>query len=103
MPGDAPRSMRMATSAATSDSSARIGVSRDLHLAGLAGRLPSMDHPRAGEHYPRSLGEFQAWIRTDADCLDYLEWLRWPTGFVCPACLGRDGWRLGDGRFKCTV
>jgi hypothetical protein len=62
-----------------------------------------MDHPSAGQHYPRSLGEFQAWFRTDADCLDYLEWLRWPTGFVCPACLGRDGWRLGDGRFKCTA
>jgi transposase-like protein len=60
-----------------------------------------MDHPRAGIHYPRSVGEFQAWFRTDADCLDYLEWLRWPAGFVCPAC-GRDGgWQLGDGRFMC--
>jgi transposase-like protein len=58
---------------------------------------------RAGRDYPRSLGEFQAWFRTDADCLDYLEWLRWPTGFVCPACLGRAGWRLGDGRFKCVA
>ena len=62
-----------------------------------------MDHPRAGKHYPKTLGEFQAWFRTDADCLDYLEWLRWPAGFVCPACLGRDGWRLGDGRFKCAA
>jgi hypothetical protein len=42
--------------------------------------------PVAGVHYPRSLGEFQAWFATDADCLDYLEWLRWPGGFVCPAC-----------------
>jgi len=32
------------------------------------------------------VGEFQAWFRTDADCLDYLEWLRWPAGFVCPGC-----------------
>jgi transposase-like protein len=60
-----------------------------------------MDHPRAGIHYPRSMGEFQAWFRTDADCLDYLEWLRWRAGFVCGAC-GRDGgWQLGDGRFMC--
>jgi len=52
-------------------------------------------------HYPRSLGEFRAWFRSDADCLDYLEWLRWPSGFVCPQCnLG--GWRLGDGRFMCS-
>jgi hypothetical protein len=62
-----------------------------------------MGHPRAGQHYPRSLGEFQSWFRTDADCPDYLEWLRWPTGFVCPACQGRAAWRLGDGRFKCAA
>jgi ISXO2-like transposase domain/Transposase zinc-ribbon domain len=59
-----------------------------------------VDHPRAGVHYPRSAGEFQAWFGTDADCLDYLEWLRWPGGFACPAC-GCGGWRLGDGRFEC--
>src|SRR6266542_1404153 len=55
-----------------------------------------MSHPRGGAHYPRSVGEFQAWFRTDAHCLDYLEWLRWPDGFVCPDC-GPGGWRLGDG------
>ena len=44
-----------------------------------------MDTPRASEHYPSSLGEFRAWFGTDADCLNYLEWLRWPTGFRCPA------------------
>lgn len=61
-----------------------------------------VDHPRAGVHYPRSVGEFQAWFRTDADCLDYLEWLRWPERFVCPACGHDTGWRLGDGRFECA-
>jgi len=61
-----------------------------------------VDHPRAGVHYPRSVGEFQAWFRTDADCLDYLEWLRWPAGFVCPECGHASGWRLGDGRFECA-
>ena len=60
-----------------------------------------MDHPRGGADYPRSVGEFQAWFRTDGDCLDYLEWLRWPTGFACPACGHHGGWRLGDGRFRC--
>ena len=58
--------------------------------------------PRAGAHYPRSMGEFHAWFPTDADCLDYLEWLRWPTGFVCPRCGDAGGWRLGDGRFMCS-
>src|SRR6266508_1769151 len=61
-----------------------------------------MSHPRGGAHYPRSVGEFQAWFRTDAHCLDYLEWLRWPDGFVCPDC-GPGGWRLGDGRFECSA
>ena len=42
------------------------------------------------------------WFRTDADCLDYLAWLRWPAGFACADC-GHDGaWRRGDGRFRCS-
>ena len=53
-------------------------------------------------HYPRSVGEFQAWFRTDADCLDYLEWLRWPAGIACSDCGHDRGWRLGDGRFMCA-
>lgn len=44
------------------------------------------------------LWEFYAWFWTDADCL---EWLRWPTGFICPGCGHTGGWRLGDGRFMC--
>ncbi len=48
---------------------------------------------RRGLHYPRSIGEFQAWFRTDADCLDYLDWLRWPHGFECAKCDGVGGWR----------
>ncbi len=58
--------------------------------------------PRAGVHYPRSVGEFQAWFATDADCLDYLEWLRWPEGFVCPRCEHAGGWAVADGRYKCA-
>jgi hypothetical protein len=33
---------------------------------------------RADVNYPRSTGEFRAWFRAGADCLDHLEWLRWP-------------------------
>ncbi len=60
-----------------------------------------MDYPRADAHYPRSTGEFLAWFRTDEDCLDYLEWLRWPGGFACPRCGQAGGWRLADGRIEC--
>ncbi|MDQ3612565.1 MAG: IS1595 family transposase [Actinomycetota bacterium] len=59
--------------------------------------------PVAGSHYPRSLGELQSWFATDADCRDYLEWLRWPNGYVCPDCGELGGWRLGDGRFRCAA
>ena len=61
-----------------------------------------VDSPRAGTDYPRSLGEFQAWFQTDANCLDYLEWLRWPRGFTCPDCGDTPDWRLTDGRFMCS-
>ncbi len=63
-----------------------------------------MDVPqhRAGVHYPRSAGEFQSWFGTDADCLDYLDWLRWPQGFVCPRCGHAGGWAVADGRYKCA-
>jgi transposase-like protein len=56
----------------------------------------------AGVDYPRSDAEFQSWFGTDADCLDYLEWLRWPEGYVCPKCVGAGAWLTADGRFKCA-
>jgi hypothetical protein len=40
--------------------------------------------PVAGAHYPRATREFLAWFGADEDCLDYLEWLRWPDSL--PAC-----------------
>jgi transposase-like protein len=59
--------------------------------------------PLEGLHYPGSTGDFLAWFRSDVDCLDYLSWLRWPNGFVCPTCESAEGgWRLGDGRFMCS-
>ena len=61
-----------------------------------------MTRPHGGRHYPRSVGEFQAWFRTDSYCLDYLEWLRWPGGFTCPSCGYAGGWRLGDGLYECA-
>ena len=52
--------------------------------------------------YPRSVGELRSWFPTDADCLDYLDWLRWPDGFVCPDCGHGGGWWISDGRYKCA-
>jgi len=47
--------------------------------------------------------EFQAWFATDEDCLDYLDWLRWPEGFACPRCENASGWVVADGRYKCAI
>lgn len=51
--------------------------------------------------YPRSYAELRAWLDEDWKCLDYLDWLRWPEGFVCPHCASVVGWRLADSRWKC--
>lgn len=45
----------------------------------------------------------RSWFATDADCLDYLDWLRWPDGFTCPQCGTPGGWMVGDGRHKCAA
>ena len=57
--------------------------------------------PVAGVDYPSRLAELRAWFPTDADCMDYLDWLRWPDGFVCPRCGGVRGRRGADGLWRC--
>ena len=61
-----------------------------------------MIKPAAGRDYPGSVGGLLAWFTSDADCRDFLEWLRWPDGFLCSECGHVGGWRLGDGRWMCA-
>ncbi len=42
--------------------------------------------PVAGKDYPRNWSEFLDWFASEEACLAYLEKLRWPDDFVCPAC-----------------
>ena len=51
-------------------------------------------HPKGGVDYPRTFQEFRDWFADDSDCVAFLEQLRWPDGFVCPECAGREGWRI---------
>src|SRR3954470_8019189 len=44
--------------------------------------------------YPTSLIEFQAVFGTEAACAACLVELRWPNGFVCPACGSLRAWTL---------
>lgn len=42
--------------------------------------------PISGKDYPRTWNDFLDRFATDEACHAYLEQLRWPQGFVCPAC-----------------
>jgi transposase-like protein len=58
--------------------------------------------PVAGRDYPANLGEFFERFQTDSDCWAYLVRLRWPDGFRCPACGGRDAWLSKRNLFVCV-
>lgn len=60
-----------------------------------------LERPVSGVHYPGSLADVRGWFPDDAACLDYLDWLRWRDGFVCPNCESVISWRLRDGRHAC--
>ena len=42
--------------------------------------------PGGGTDFPRSAVEFAEFFPDEAACHRLLERLRWPNGFVCPAC-----------------
>lgn len=58
--------------------------------------------PVGGADYPRTYQEFRRWFPDDAACMAYLERLRWPEGFTCPACSCPRSWRTAGGHFMCT-
>lgn len=67
--------------------------------------------PVAGKDYPATWGQFEDWFASEEACAAYLEQLRWPRGFVCPACGVADEPRrtsrarlsCGACRFQCSV
>jgi len=52
--------------------------------------------------YPKNFEEFLDWFQCEADCREYLEWVRWPDGVICPTCEGRKGWRTDRGLWHCA-
>ena len=58
---------------------------------------------KGGQALSQELRCFLSWFPDDAACLDYLEWLRWPSGFSCPDCSGIVGRRMKDGRWWCKA
>ena len=59
--------------------------------------------PVGGVDYPRTYPEFREWFPDEASCVEYLERLRWPEGFVCPVCAATGGWRIAGGQWMCSV
>ena len=57
--------------------------------------------PRAGVDYPGSWPVFVSWFPDDDACRAYLARLRWPGGFVCPACSSGDAWETKRGLWMC--
>jgi transposase-like protein len=62
----------------------------------------SEDSPKGGVDYPRTFQEFRDWFPDDDACLEYLEVLRWPDGFVCPVCECTEAWRTGRKMWMCA-
>jgi transposase-like protein len=58
--------------------------------------------PIGGTDYPRTLQEFDKWFSTETDCLNYIQRLRWPNGFVCPECQSTKSWQMSTGLIRCT-
>ena len=58
-------------------------------------------HPRAGVDYPGTWQAFETWFGDDDACREFLARVRWPDGFVCPNCAGRDAWVTGRGLWMC--
>ena len=57
--------------------------------------------PVAGVDYPKTFQQLQTWFATDEACVEYLARLRWPDGFVCPACASAGAWRTSSGLWLC--
>lgn len=48
--------------------------------------MAAVSKPVAGRDYPTNWDQFLEWFPDNAACLEYLEDVRWPEGFVCPLC-----------------
>lgn len=58
--------------------------------------------PQGGRDYPRNWSEFLKRFSSDEVCLSYLQELRWPQGFVCPACGEKaEAYRSSRARLMC--
>ncbi len=55
------------------------------------------------EDYPRPIMELERCFPDESSCRAYLSALRWPDGFVCPCCGGRQGISIRRDLLRCTA
>jgi transposase-like protein len=53
------------------------------------------------EDYPKNMLEMEQRFGTEDACREYLTWLRWPNGFICPDCKAKAGWLDRRHRWTC--
>lgn len=53
------------------------------------------------EDYPKTIIEFRDRFNSEEACIQYLEQLRWPDGFICPYCNAEKFWRTEKVLIKC--
>jgi transposase-like protein len=54
-------------------------------------------------NYPMDQQAFEALIASEEACRAYLTSIRWPDGFVCPACTSQAAWQLATDRWECRA
>ena len=60
-------------------------------------------YPVSGIDYPGTFQDFDKWFSSESACLEFIAKLRWPEGFICPAC-GEKASKpslMGRGLFLC--
>src|SRR5579883_2258874 len=53
------------------------------------------------EDYPRTLMELERRFHDEQACAEYLTRLRWPSGWRCSRCQGREAWQVRRNRWRC--
>lgn len=52
--------------------------------------------------YPKTFEVFLKWFQSEDDCRQYLEWIRWPDGFICPRCGSSEHWKTDRKLIHCS-
>ncbi|NQZ30237.1 MAG: IS1595 family transposase [Oceanospirillaceae bacterium] len=65
--------------------------------------LPLKTKPIPSIDYPTNWSQYLDWFHSEELCRNYLENLRWPTGFICPKCQQSDTtMKSSRARFICS-